>query len=140
LSFEKTGQTKAPLPKAIEYYMNPQNLARVHPKLVKEIKILSKQGDTVTWEQRMSIMGMNLRSITKSSLNRITNTIETQAISGTGRGTRMTRTMKEIATGTEVNYVYSPNLGTLAFFLKGRAKKGFEETVDEDLKALDALA
>ncbi len=138
--WEKTGRTKAPLSRVIEYYMNPESIARVHPKLVREVKILSNEGDMVTWEQRLSHMGMNLHSVVKSSLNKSTNVIETEVIGGTGKGTRMTRTMKEIPTGTEVHYAYNPKLCALGFLVKGRAKRGFVKTVDEDLKALDTLA
>ncbi len=138
--WQKTGRTKASLSKVMEYYMNPENIARVHPRLVKEVKILTREGDTVTWEQRLSIMGMSIRSVVRSSLNRATGIIETQVIGGTGKGTTMTRTIKEVPTGTEAHYSYNPSLGALGPFVKGRAKRGFEETVDDDLKALDALA
>jgi hypothetical protein len=138
--WEKIGQTKAPLSRVIEYYMNPENIARIHPQLVKEVKILSREGDTVTWEQRLPFMGMNLLSVVKSSLTRATNTIETQGIGGVGRGTRMTRMMREIPTGTEVCYTYEPKLGVLGLFVKSRAKRIFEETEGGDLKALDSLA
>ena len=62
--WEKTGQTKAPISKVIEFFMNAQNPAKVQPKL---------------------------------------------------------------------------KAGALSLFMKGRAKKTFEDTVDEDMKALDAL-
>jgi hypothetical protein len=137
--WEKTGQTRAPLSKAIEYYMNPENSRNSAPKFVREIKILSREGDTVTWEQHSAIMGMRLRSVVKTSLNRASNTFETQAMSGSGKGTIMTRTLKSIPTGTEVRYTYDMHLPVLGFLVRGRGKKIFEHTVDEDMKALDSV-
>ncbi len=141
LEWEKTAMTKAPPSKAIEFYMNPEvHVAKTHPDLVKQLKILSKEGDKVTWEQSFSFLRMNLRTVVQSSLNRENNTIETQSIDGTGKGTRMIRTFKAIPTGTQAHYIFTPKLGPFGFFLKRRAKKGFEETVNQDIKALDGLA
>jgi carbon monoxide dehydrogenase subunit G len=121
--------------------MNPDLYElKAHPKLVRGIKILNREGDSVTWEQHLSVMGVNLHSTVKSSLDNTTNTIETYSIEGAGKGTHMTRAIKEIETGTEVRYTYRLELDPLRqVFLKNRAKKGFEETVDEDMKFLDAL-
>jgi hypothetical protein len=138
--WERTGQTKAPISKAIEFFMNPENRAKVQPKLVKEVKILSREGDTITWEQRSRRLGMNIRSVTKHSLDRASNTFEIQVTDGPAKGSIMTRALKSIPTGTEVHCTYSLKAGALGLFMKGRAKKTFEDTVDEDMKALDALA
>jgi len=141
IMWEKTGQTAAPLSKVIEYFMSPENEMKHHPKVAKGIENIRKEGDTVIWDQRLVVMGMNFRSVVKSTLDRATNSIETQSISGAGRGTTMTRTMKEIPAGTEVHWTYDLKLGPLRrLFVGGRAKRVFEETVDEDLKALDELA
>ncbi len=137
--WEKVGQTKPPLSSVISYFMNPENELKSHPKLVREIKNINREGETVTWEQTLSVMGMNLRSTVRSSLNRATNTIETESIGGSGKGTRQTRAMKEIPTGTEVLWTYDLKAGALGFFIKGRGKKAFEETVDRDIRALDDL-
>ena len=139
-SWEKTGQTKAPLSKVISYFMDPEHELKVHPGLVKEIKNVKREGDVLTWEQTLSLMGMNLRSTVRSSLNRATNSIATQGISGAGKGTTTTRTMKEIPTGTEIHWTYNLKAGALGFFIKGRGKRAFEETVDRDIRALDELA
>jgi hypothetical protein len=142
IEWQKSKQTKAPVSKVIEYYMNPKvHVEKAHPNLVDQVKILNSADDTVTWEQGFKMMGMSLHSVVKSSLNRATNTIETQSMAGAGRGTSMSRTFKTIPMGgTEINFIFRPNLGTLGFLLKGRAKKGFEETIKEDIQALDSMA
>jgi carbon monoxide dehydrogenase subunit G len=140
-TWERTGQTKASLAKVIEYFMSPENSTKYHPKLVRGVTNVRKEGDTVTWEQHLAIMGMNFRSVARSALERATNTIQTESIEGSGKGTKMLRTMKEVPTGTEINWTYVLNLGTLTrLFVEGRARMSFEQTVEEDLKALDYLA
>ena len=139
--WEKTGQTKAPLPKVIEYFMSPENEAKNHPKLVGDIKNIHREGGTVTWDQRLVVMGMSFRSRVRTSLDRATNTTRTESIAGSGKGTTMMRVMKETPTGTEVHFTYNLKVGRLTrLFVETRAKRGFEETVDEDMKALDGLA
>jgi carbon monoxide dehydrogenase subunit G len=139
--WERTGQTKAPLPKVIEYFMSPENAVKNHPKLVGDIKNVRREGDAVTWDQRLVVMRMSFRSVVRTSLDRATNTTRTESIEGSGKGTTMVRVMRETPTGTEVHFTYSLKLGRLIrFFVEGRAKRGFEETVDEDMTALEGLA
>ncbi|HEV2226461.1 MAG TPA: hypothetical protein VGR56_06615, partial [Nitrososphaerales archaeon] len=63
--FEVSKRTKAPLSTAMDYYMHPENLPKVHPGFVKEVKIMSTDGDTITLEQHMQIMGRKLRAVNK---------------------------------------------------------------------------
>ena len=50
--YDVVKQTKAPLSKAMDYFFHPENLPKIHPDFVKEVKIMSKEGDTVMLEQR----------------------------------------------------------------------------------------
>ena len=139
--WEKTGQTKAPLSKVIEYFMNPENEAKNHPKLVGDIKNIRREGNTVTWDQRLVVMRMSFHSVVRTSLDMATNTTRTESIEGSGKGTTMIRAMRETPMGTEVHFTYDLKLGRLTRLLvEGRARRGFEETVDEDMRALDRLA
>ena len=42
--WEKVGKTKAPISKAIEFYMHPENLPKVHTNFVKEAEVLGNGG------------------------------------------------------------------------------------------------
>jgi hypothetical protein len=137
--FETTRQTKAPLSKAIDYFMHPENIPKIHPGFVKDVKILSREGDTITLEEYAEMMGKKIKSIDKLSLNRKENRVEIDTIEGDGKGSRVTITLKEVPTGTEVKYSASLELGPLGFFAKGPAKSTFERTADEDAKALDGI-
>ncbi len=138
--WEKTGKTKAPLPKAIEYYWHPENLPKVHPSFVKGVKILSSQGESVKLEQRASIMGRSLRSVNTLHIDCAANTFSVDTLEGDGRGSKITMTLRQVQGGTEISYRASMELGPLGFFAKGPAKSQFEKTVGEDMASVDAMA
>src|SRR5215470_11958829 len=120
--FETTIQTKAPVARALDYYMHPENLPKVHPGFVKDVKILSREGDVITLEQHGEIMGRKIKSTNKMTLDRSTNTLNIDTIEGDGRGSKITMAVKEVPTGTEVRYSAALELGALGFFAKGPAK------------------
>lgn len=138
-NWDKTGKTKATLAGAVGYYMHPENLPKSHPGFVKEVKILSNEGDRIRLEQRASIMGRTIRSVNTLALDRATNTFSVDTLEGDGRGSKITMSLKQVPGGTEVMYKASMELGPLGFFAKGPAKGQFEKAVDEDMACLDAL-
>jgi hypothetical protein len=132
-------QTKAPMSKAMEYYMHPENLPKTHPDFVKNVKVTSRQGDTVMLEQQMEMMGRTLRAVNKMTWNGAEHKLEVDTLEGDGKGSKITIALKEIPSGTEVHYWAEMEFGALGFFIKGRAKASFEKVADEDAKALDAM-
>jgi hypothetical protein len=137
--FEVTKQTKAPLSKAMDYYMHPENLTKVHPSFIKEVKVLSADGDTITLEQHAEIMGRHLKATNKMVRNSAEHKFDIDTLEGDGKGSKITIALKEIPTGTELHYWASLELGPLGLFAKGPAKNQFEKTAEEDAKALDAM-
>ena len=111
IEWQKSGRTKAPLSKVFEYYMNPENELKAHPNYMKEVKIFTREGDVITWEQHIRLLGMNFRSTVKTSLNRTTNTLVAQLVDGAAKRSTMIRSMKEIPTGTELRCTYRPKVG-----------------------------
>jgi RNA 3'-terminal phosphate cyclase len=137
--FETTIQTKAPLAKAVDYYTHPENLPRLHPSLVKDLKIISREGDAVSRELHSEIMGRKIKSLNKMTLDRSLNTFNIDTFDGDGKGSKIVMVVKEIPTGTEVRYSAALELGALGFFAKGPAKTAFEKIAQEDRQHLDAL-
>ena len=137
--YEVTKQTKAPISKAMDYFFHPENLPKIHPSFVKEVKITSSEGDTITLEQRMEMMGRKLRTVSKMTRDSAQNKFEIDTLEGDGKGSRITIALKEIPTGTEMHYSAAMEFGALGFFIKGPAKASFEKVADEDAKALDAM-
>lgn len=132
-------QTKAPMSKAMDYYMHPENLPKVHPDFVKDVKVTSRQGDTVMLEQQMEMMGRTLKAVNKMTWNAAERKLEVDTLEGDGKGSKITIALKEIPSGTEMHYWAEMEFGALGFFIKGRAKASFEKVADEDAKALDAV-
>jgi hypothetical protein len=52
-NFEATRETKAPLFKAVNYFMHSENFPKIHPDFLKDVEIVSKESDTMTLEQNM---------------------------------------------------------------------------------------
>jgi hypothetical protein len=137
--WEVTRTTKAPLSQAMDYYMHPENLPKVHPSFVKEVKIISAEGDTINLEQHMHIMGRNLRAVNRLVRNSGEHKFEIDTLEGDGKGSKIMIELKETPSGTDLHYRAEMELGALGFFAKGPAKSNFERVAEEDAKALDAL-
>ena len=137
--FEVNKQTKASLSQAMDYYMHPENLPKVHPSFVKEVKIMSAEGDTINLEQHMHIMGRNLRAVNKLVRNSGEHKFEINTLEGDGKGSKIMIELKETPSGTDLHYWAEMELGALGFFAKGPARSNFEKVAEEDAKALDAL-
>jgi hypothetical protein len=137
--YDVVKHTKAPMNKAMDYYMHPENLPKIHPDFVKDVKITSRQGDTIMIEQRMEMMGRKLMAVNKMMWNGAEKKLEVDTLEGDGKGSKITIALKEIPSGTEVHYWAEMEFGALGFFIKGRAKASFEKVAEEDAKALDAM-
>jgi hypothetical protein len=138
--FDVTKQTKAPISNAMDYYMHPENLPKFHPSFVKEVKVMSAEGDTITLEEHMEMMGRKLRAVNKMVRNSAEHKFEIDTLEGDGKGSKITIALKEIPSGTEIHYSAEMELGPLGFFAKGPAKSSFEKVADEDAKAMDAMS
>ena len=81
-------QTKAPMNKAVEYYSHPENLPKYHPDFVKDVKIISKEGNTTKLEQQMEMMGRKLKSTNTMVWNEAEHRFEINTLETTQGGTR----------------------------------------------------
>jgi len=137
--YDVVKQTKAPISRAMDYYFHPENLPKVHPTFVKEVKIMSTEGNTINLEQRMEMMGRKLRSVNKMTRDDAGHKFVVDTLEGDGKGSKITIALKEIPSGTEMHYWAEMEFGALGFFIKGPAKSSFEKVADEDAKALDSM-
>jgi len=137
--YDTVVQTKAPLSKAMDYYSHPENLPKVHPDFVKDVKVISTDGNTIKLEQQMEMMGRKLKAVNTMTRNDAEHKFEVNTLEGDGKGSKITIALKEIPTGTEMHYWAEMEFGALGFFIKGKAKQSFEKVAEEDAKALDAM-
>ena len=138
--WEFTKQTKAAVPKAIEYFMHPEDMPKRHPDFAKQVTVKSREGDTVTFEQQLELMKRKLNSLNRLSLNRDQNLFQIDILEGDGKGSKIAMALREIPNngGTEIKYNAEMELGPLGFFAKGPAKSAMEKVADEDAKFLDS--
>jgi hypothetical protein len=137
--WEFTRQTKAPVPKVIEYFSHPENLSKVHPDFVKAITIKNATADNIDFEQQMELMRRKIVSTNKMTIDRAGNRVVVDTVEGDGKGSKVIMAMKELPTGgTEINYLAEMELGPLGFFAKGAAKSAMEKVANEDAHNLDS--
>ena len=137
--YDVVKQTKAPMSKAMDYYFHPENLPKFHPSFVKDVKIISTDGETIKLEQQMEMMGRKLKAVNKMTRNSAEHKFEVDTLEGDGKGSKIRIELKEIPSGTEMHYWAEMEFGALGFFIKGPAKSSFEKVAEEDAKALDAM-
>ena len=138
--WEFTKQTKAPMEKAVDYFMHPENLATLHSDFVKQVTVKSREGDTVVFEQQMEMMRRRIVSQNKLTYSKADGKITVDTFDGDGKGSKVVMALKEVTGGgTEVKYTAEMELGPLGFFAKGPAKSAMEKVVNEDAKNLDAM-
>jgi hypothetical protein len=136
--WEFSRQTKAPVPKVIDYFMHPENLPKLHPDFVKAVTIKSQEGDVITFEQQMELMRRKINSLNKLAVNRTENMIQINTLEGDGKGSKITMSFMGSPTGTEIKYNAEMELGALGFFAKGPAKSAMEKVATEDASYLDS--
>src|SRR5271154_7367819 len=102
--YDVVKQTKAPISKAIDYYSHPENLPKVHPDFVKEVKIISRDGNTIKLEQQMEMMGRKIKAVNTMVWDSASNKFMVNTLEGDGKGSKITIELKQIPTGTEMHY------------------------------------
>jgi hypothetical protein len=132
-------QTKAPVPKVVEYFTHPENLPKIHPDFVKAVTIKSREGDTVNFEQQMELMRRKITSQNKMVFNPAENKLEINTLEGDGKGSKITMHFVPNQAGTEIQYHAEMELGALGVFAKGPAKSAMEKVATEDASQLDQM-
>jgi hypothetical protein len=94
--YDVVKQTKAPVSKAMEYYSHPENLPKIHPDFVKDVKIISKDGNTIKLEQRMEMMGRKLRAVNTMVRNDAERRFEINTLEGDGKGSNGSLRLRRI--------------------------------------------
>ena len=136
--WEFSRQTKAPLPKVIEYFSHPENLPQHHPDFVKAVTVKSREGDVVMFDQQMELMRRKINSSNKMEVNRAQNMIQINTLEGDGKGSKITMSFVPSGSGTEIKYNAEMEFGALGIFAKGPAKSAMEKVATEDASFLDS--
>ena len=136
-SFELTRQTKANISDTMDFCMHPEFLPQLNPAVFKQVTIKSKDADTVIYEWRGEFMRRKMIGVNKLTLNKDARTVVDETIEGTGKGSKMAWSFKELPNGTEMKYIAAMEMGALGFLAKGSWKSAIEKADDEAVKRLD---
>ncbi len=66
-------QTKAPVPKVIEYFTHPENLPKHHPDFMKSVTIKSQEGAQINYHAEMELgaLGVFAKGPAKSAMEKV---------------------------------------------------------------------
>ena len=88
-------QVNASADQVLEYLMNIQDLPRFHPEFIKNVTILERQANNITFKQEASFFGNNVNSINKLTRLPSNDTIIIETIDGSGKGSKFSLTWQE---------------------------------------------
>ena len=137
-NFQFTRQTKAKISDTMDFYMHPETYPQILPDEFKQVTIKSKDADTVMYEWRGEFMRRKSTGVNKLALNKDAHMIVEETIEGSGKGSKMTYSFKELPKGTEIKYTAAMEFGALGFLAKGAWQSVLEKGFDEEVKRLDA--
>jgi hypothetical protein len=138
--WEFTKKTKADLQKSMEYFMHPEDLPSLNPDVFKKVTIKDNQDNAVTFDMDLRMMGRDLHTFSKQTLDMNARTMTAQVLDGDSKGSVMVVSFNELPdkSGTEVKYSASLELGALGFLAKGASKSMWEKTADATIQQLDS--
>lgn len=139
-TWEFTRETKADLPRTMEYITHVEDLPKLDPENFKQVTIKSRDDNTVTFEMQGVLMGKKMMSVVRSTLNKDSRTVSVDTIDGDAKGSKMTLYFRELPNGTEIKYTAALELGALGFIAKGASKTAFEKVADGAVKHLNGDA
>jgi len=138
-NFEFTRQTKANISDTMDFYMHPEHRPEIHPDVMKQVTIKSKDADTITYEWQGELMRRKVVGVNRLTFNKDAHTIveETIEMQGGRKGSIMTYSFKELPNGTEIKRTDAMEMGALGFLGKGWWKSTVDKELDEEVKRLD---
>ncbi|HZA70537.1 MAG TPA: hypothetical protein VE548_12635, partial [Nitrososphaeraceae archaeon] len=92
-----TKEVKASVQHVLDYFMNVEELPRLHPEYIKNVRIVSREegeNNNIEFEQEGSFHGKKITSINRLTRLGTGNTIRIEIIDGNGKGSVTTITCK----------------------------------------------
>ena len=132
INFEKI--VKAERNKVFDIAANYEQFQKIMPKYFPSIRVRSVRGNTSVVEEHVRVAGRELVMMTKH-VTKYPELHEVFVIGGDAKGSHIIEKYESIKAGTkiivEANLNLSGSLRILAFFGKGKIKKGFTKIMDE---------
>jgi hypothetical protein len=133
-------EVRASVQRVLEYFMNVEELPRLHPEYIKNVRIIDRNvadnnsDSSIEFEQEGSFHGKKIRSVNR--LNRLAkdNVIKIETIDGNGKGSLTTIRCEEIDPGkTQIKLNGELHYGLLEKLLSRSIHGITEKTLEEDI-------
>jgi uncharacterized membrane protein len=88
-------EVNASADQTLEYFMNIQDLPRFHPEFIKNVTILEREANNITFKQEASFFGNNVSSINKLTKLPSNNEVIIETVNGSGKGSKFSLVWQE---------------------------------------------
>ena len=118
-----------------------ENLSDKFPQFFKSVKVVSREGNTITTEDHSVLGGREMHQITKHILtpHQID---EVYILSGDAKGSHIVTTYQAIPEGTKVivdgDFKLAGKLKLVGFMAKGKIENGINQVIDEFAKVAES--
>ena len=132
---------KANREKIFDLVTDFENLSTKFPQFFKSIKVLSREGNTVTTEDHSVIGGREIHQTTKHILTR-PHIDEVYILSGDAKDSHIVTTYETVTEGTKIivdgDFKLAGKLKLIGFMAKGKIENGINQVFDEFSRAVEA--
>jgi len=137
-------EVRASVPRVLEYFMNVEELPRLHPEYIKNVRVKDKKtvGNnsdfSIEFEQEGSFHGKKIKSMNRLTKMTLENAIRIETIDGNGKGSLTTIRCKEIGPeSTQIKLDGELHYGLLEKLLSRSIHSITEKTLEEDIKNIE---
>ena len=137
-------EVRASVPRVLEYFMNVEELPRLHPEYIKNVRVIDKKtvGNnsdfSIEFEQEGSFHGKKIKSMNRLTKMTLENAIRIETIDGNGKGSLTTIRCKEIGPeSTQIKLDGELHYGLLEKLLSRSIHSITEKTLEEDIKNIE---
>jgi uncharacterized membrane protein len=128
---------RAPFKMVFDYFTGIEELPSRHPKYVKNVKVLNKDGKIIEFDQEISFFGKKVHSTNKLTLYPDQGKIELEVVGGDGIGSKTKMIFIETGVSTHIKLEGELHHGRLER-LFGRSVKGTTEKIlNEDVENIE---
>lgn len=138
-------EVRASVPHVLKYFMNVEELPRLHPEYIKNIRVIDKKtvsnndsDFSIEFEQEGSFHGKKIKSMNRLTKMAPENSIRIETIDGNGKGSLTTIKCKEIGPeNTQIKLDGELHYGLLEKLLSRSIHSITEKTLEEDIKNIE---
>src|SRR5919106_3470742 len=136
-----TKEVKASVQHVLDYFMNVEELPRLHPEYIKNVRIVSREegeNNNIEFEQEGSFHGKKITSINRLTRLGTGNTIRIEIIDGNGKGSVTTIRCQEVSPdSSQIRLEGDLHYGILEKILSRSIHSITEKTLEEDIHNLE---